>query len=156
MGLSFYEPSDVSGYDAYHQWPIYNRSWITPNNLANRYKFIETLINANTPGMVNINVYDWLKNKSTLTSGADAKSLIKDLVLYLFPMPDNLSYDDATDDTADLTFKRMNYFKLQLLQSFTETYWTNTLWASGNGTELRLQLNYLFNAMLQSPEYQLF
>lgn len=156
MGMSYFEPPDVSGYDAYHQWPIYNRSWITPNNLANRYKFIESLINANAMDMININVYDWLKNKSTLTSAADARNLIKDLVLYLFPMPDNLAYDDASDDTADLTFKRMNYFKLQLLQSFTETYWTNTLWPSNNAAELRLQLNYLFNAMLQSPEYQLF
>src|SRR5690606_12636306 len=27
MGMSFYEPCDVSGYDAYCQYPIYHRSW---------------------------------------------------------------------------------------------------------------------------------
>jgi hypothetical protein len=32
-GMDFYQPFDVAGYDAYHQFPIYHSSWITVNNL---------------------------------------------------------------------------------------------------------------------------
>ncbi len=44
QGLSFYEPYDVAGYDAYHQFPVYHRFWITPNYLVNRYDFIKNVI----------------------------------------------------------------------------------------------------------------
>ena len=44
QGLEFYEPYDVAGYDAYFQVPGYNRNWITPINLANRYLFSQRLI----------------------------------------------------------------------------------------------------------------
>src|SRR5690606_7115472 len=40
MGMQFYEPYDVSGYDAYCQYPVYHRSWITVNYLTRRYEFI--------------------------------------------------------------------------------------------------------------------
>src|SRR5690606_6941155 len=45
LGMNFYEPFDVAGYEAYHQFPIYHRSWITPNTLARRYNFIRELFN---------------------------------------------------------------------------------------------------------------
>src|SRR5690606_18321979 len=47
QGMDYYEPFEVAGYSAYHQYPIFNRSWITTNYLTNRYNFIAGKI---TPG----------------------------------------------------------------------------------------------------------
>jgi hypothetical protein len=48
----------------------------------------------------------------------------------------------------------MKYFLSLLLQGFVEAYWTQR-WGEGL-PDLQAQLIYLFDAMLQSPEYQLF
>jgi uncharacterized protein (DUF1800 family) len=153
QGMRFYEPYDVAGYDAYHQFPIYHRSWITPNYLARRYDFIRSTVMATQQGMFDVNVYDFVKNNFTNAEASDAKSLIKALAAYFLPLTDNLSFEDASDDNATLTAKRLNYFKDRLLQQFDQAYWT-TRWNEG-AADLRDQLEFLFNAMLQSPEYQL-
>jgi uncharacterized protein (DUF1800 family) len=153
LGMRFYQPYDVAGYDAYHQFPIYHRSWITPNYLARRYDFVRSVITATRPGMFKANVYDFVRNNFPGSVASDARSLVIELAKYFLPVADNLSFDDATDDTASLTAKRMNYFKERFLQQFDELYWT-TRWNEG-ALDLRDQLEFLFNAMLQSPEYQL-
>jgi len=154
MGMKFFNPDDVSGYDAYHQYPIYNRSWITPNYLARRYKFIETIIKGDNPELININVYTWVKSNFPDAVASDAKSLVIALADYLFPVQDNLTFDTSADGASGLTAKRMKYFLTQLLQGFDEAYWTQR-WGQGE-PDLQAQLIYLFDAMLQSPEYQLF
>jgi hypothetical protein len=68
-------------------------------------------------------------------------------------MTDNLSFDNDLDESASLTAQRLNYFKERFLQEFDESYWT-VRW-NINASDLREQLDLLFNAMLQSPEYQL-
>jgi uncharacterized protein (DUF1800 family) len=153
QAMSFYEPYDVAGYEAYHQFPIYHRFWITPNTLANRYNFIRSVITATEPGMFKVNVFDFVKNNIPNAIAADAKLLVIELAKYLLPVTDNLTFDDAADDTSGLTAKRVNYFKERFLQTFDEVYWT-TRWNEGAG-DLRDQLEFLFNALLQSPEYQL-
>ena len=153
QAMSFYEPYDVAGYDAYHQFPIYHRFWITPNTLANRYAYIRSIITAAEPGMFKVNVYDYVKNNIGNAIAADARLLVIELAKYLLPITDNLTYDDAADDTSGLTAKRITYFKERFLQTFDEAYWT-TRWNEGAG-DLRDQLEYLFNALMQSPEYQL-
>jgi uncharacterized protein (DUF1800 family) len=153
QAMSFYEPYDVAGYDAYHQFPIYHRFWITPNTLANRYNFIRSVITSTEPGMFKVNVFDFVKNNIPNATAADARLLVMELARYLLPVTDNLTFDDAVDDTSGLTAKRVNYFKERFLQTFDEAYWT-TRWNEGAG-DLRDQLEYLFNALMQSPEYQL-
>jgi uncharacterized protein (DUF1800 family) len=153
LGMHFYEPYDVAGYEAYHQFPIYHRSWITPNYLARRYDFVRTVITASRPGMFKVNVYTFVKNNFPASTASNARSLIIELAKYFLPLADNLSFDDATDDTSSLTAKRANYFKGVFLQQFDEAYWT-TRW-NENALDLGDQLEFLFNAMLQSPEYQL-
>lgn len=153
QGMKFYEPYDVAGYEAYHQYPIYHRAWITPNYLARRYDFIRTIMNSSQPMMFTVNAYDFVNDNFPDATASDARNLIIALTQYFLPVAENLSYDDATDDTATLTFRRMNYFKECLLQQFDEAYWT-TRWNEG-ALDLRDQLEFLFNAMLQSPEYQL-
>jgi uncharacterized protein (DUF1800 family) len=153
QAMSFYEPYDVAGYDAYHQFPVYHRFWITPNTLANRYSFVRSVISAAEPGMFKVNVFDFVKNNIPNGTAADARLLVMELARYLLPVTDNLTFDDAADDTSGITAKRVNYFKERFLQTFDEAYWT-TRWNEGAG-DLRDQLEYLFNALMQSPEYQL-
>ncbi|SHG60821.1 Uncharacterized conserved protein, DUF1800 family [Chryseolinea serpens] len=153
QAMKFYEPSDIAGYESYFQFPIYHRWWITPNTLANRYNFIRTLITTMEQGMFKVNVYDFVKNNIPDAIAADARLLTMELAKYLLPVTDNLTFDDAADDTSGLTAKRLNYFKERFLQTFDEAYWT-TRW-NANEPDLRDQLEYLFNSMLQSPEYQL-
>jgi len=153
QAMNFYEPYDVAGYDAYHQFPIYHRFWITPNTLANRYNFVRSVITSTEPGMFKVNVYDYVRDNIANATAADARLLVMELARYLLPVTDNLTFDDAADDTSGLTAKRVNYFKERFLQTFDEAYWT-TRWNEGAG-DLRDQLEYLFNALMQSPEYQL-
>ncbi|MEJ1242373.1 DUF1800 family protein [Chryseolinea sp. T2] len=153
QAMNFYEPYDVAGYDAFHQFPVYHRYWITPNTLANRYAFARNLITASEPGMLKANVFDFVKNNIPNATAADARQLVMMVADYILPVTDNLTYDDATDDLSGLTAKRLNYFKERFLQTFDEAYWT-TRWNEGAG-DLRDQLEFLFNAMMQSPEYQL-
>ncbi len=153
QAMNFYEPYDVAGYEAYHQFPIYHRFWITPNTLANRYSFVRSVITAAEPGMFKVNVFDFVKNNIPNATAADARLLVIELAKYLLPVTDNLTFDDAADDTSGLTAPRINYFKERFLQTFDEAYWT-TRWNEGAG-DLRDQLEFLFNALMQSPEYQL-
>jgi uncharacterized protein (DUF1800 family) len=152
LGMNFFEPYDVAGYEAYHQFPIFHRSWITPNYLARRYAFIRNVVTASEEGMFKVDVRQFV-NDHFGTVAADARTLIIELAKYLLPLSDNLTFDDAADDTAAVTAARLNYFKGRFLQEFDEAYWTQR-WTQG-AADLGYQLEYLFNAMLQSPEYQL-
>jgi uncharacterized protein (DUF1800 family) len=158
QGMIFYQPFDVAGYDAYHQFPIYHRSWITVNYLANRYSFIRSLITATEPGMLKVNVYTFVRNTINNSLAANARNLVIELAKYLLPVTDNLTFDAANDDTATITAERLNYFLVSFLSDIDpdpEAAWTNR-WTNevGIGT-MTSQLENLFNAMLQSPEYQL-
>jgi len=158
QGMIFYQPFDVAGYDAYHQFPVYHRSWITVNYLANRYSFIRSLITATEPGMLKVNVYTFVRNNINNALAANARNLVIELAKYLLPVTDNLTFDAANDDTATITAERLNYFLVTFLSDIDpdpEAAWTNR-WTNevGIGT-MTSQLENLFNAMLQSPEYQL-
>jgi uncharacterized protein (DUF1800 family) len=154
LGMKFFQPFDVAGYDAYHQFPVYHRAWITPNYLAERYNVISALTQVVNPEILNIDVHQFVQDNFAAVA-PDAFELVSQLVQYLLPgNDDNLSYDDATDDASTLTAQRMNYFKARLLQDLgDEAYWA-TRWNSG-ASDLRQQLTLFFNALLQTPEYQL-
>lgn len=162
MGMNFYEPFEVAGYSAYHQYPIYNRNWISTNYLTRRYEFIqqslsmESMMDPEQPGM---NMLNFLKSKFP-TIGENARDLIKELTKYLLPVHENLEYDDAQDDSAEITAERINYFLFAFLYSpefdaEPEAAWTSR-WPNLSERELlEGQVQNLMNAMLQSPEYQL-
>lgn len=152
LGMNFYEPYDVAGYEAFHQFPIYNRVWITPNSLARRYDFVRHIFQNDPSAVISIDVLDYVAANFP-AEAADARQLIIALAQTLLPMAENLTFDEDADDYSALTAQRLNYFKERFLQEFDEAYWTNR-WNNGAG-DLRDQLVLLFNAMLQSPEYQL-
>jgi uncharacterized protein (DUF1800 family) len=151
LGMKFYEPFDVAGYEAYHQFPIYQRIWITPGALAIRYEFIRSLFRSVSPGMFYIDALQYVQDNFAGVA-PNAKDLVLALALYHLPVTDNLSFDAAATDSP-LTYRRLNYFLDRFLQDFDETYWT-TRW-NENAGDLREQLEFLLNALLQSPEYQL-
>jgi len=164
MGMNFYEPDDVAGYNAYHQWPIYQRSWISTNYLTERYEFINQLVKENQgmTGAMSIDLVGFVKNKFSNATASNARDLIMALAKYLLPLNDNLTFTVGADTNSGLTAARMNYFFTAFLLSpqldaDPEGMWTFR-WNS-NGYEMEVmqrQLELLFNAMMQSPEYQLF
>ncbi|MFZ6002139.1 MAG: DUF1800 family protein, partial [Bacteroidota bacterium] len=163
MGMHFYEPFDVAGYDAYHQYPIYHRSWISTNYLTNRYKFIREMVSENqmTEGALFIDVVDFVRTHIPNATAANARQLIIELAKYLLPLSDNLTFDAAADDAAGLTAERLNYFLSAFLKNpeidaDPEAAWTLRWTTQVDMEVVTNQLRNLFNAMMQSPEYQLF
>lgn len=162
MGMHFYEPFDVAGYDAYHQYPIYHRSWISTNYLVRRYQFIQNLVSdSQMGGMMKIDPVAFVQTNISNAISSNARLLIIELAKYFLPLADNLTFDTATDDNAGLTAERLNYFLTAFLKSpqidaDPEGAWTFR-WNNPVDMEVvRRQLENLFNAMLQSPEYQLY
>jgi len=159
MGMNFYEPYEVAGYVAYHQFPVFNRNWISTNYLTLRYNFIRELLQINEE-RISVNIYTYVQANFNLNA-SDAKQLIIDIAPYLFPLADNLDYDV---DGGELTKERLRYF-LQAFLGFTdydsEADMAANEWAAlysnpDNYLEIGEYLKRLFNAMMQSPEYQLF
>jgi len=160
MGMSFYEPFDVSGYDAYCQFPVYHRSWITVNYLTRRYDFIRSLVNITEPGMLKVQAVDFFSSIFPNATIADARTLVVELVRYLLPVTDNLTFDQGLDDNSGITAERLNYFLKAFLSDIyppgtEETNWTANWNAQSNMDTVRGQLENLLNAVMQSPEYQL-
>ena len=164
MGMHFYEPFDVAGYDAYHQFPIYHRAWISTNYLTNRYDFIRQLVSDNQmmPGTLKINCVNFVKTKIAGPTASNARALIIELAKYLLPLADNLTFDINADDNSGITAERLNYFltaflKTPQIDADPEGLWTFR-WnnPSFEPEVVPKQLEGLFNAMMQSPEYQLY
>ncbi|MCC5920803.1 MAG: DUF1800 domain-containing protein [Cyclobacteriaceae bacterium] len=155
-GMDFYNPFDVNGYDAYHQFPIFNRSWITTNYLVSRYSFIDQTIGRND--MEGLNLIEITRKIVPAAIAPDARQLVIFLAEYLLPLAVNLSFEE--DTTASITAMRMNYFleaflKNPQIDDNPEAAW-NTRWTRNLDPEtVNGQLRNLYNALMQSPEYQL-
>lgn len=163
MGQDYYEPFEVAGYMAYHQFPSFNRSWISSNYLANRYDFIRStfvIMDSQTPEMLNFDVVQFTKDKLDNATAANARLLIKAYIEYLFPVQFNLTFDAAADDNSGLTAERLNYFLHAFLfepqiDADPEAAWT-TRWTNNyDMSVVEGQLLKLINSLLQTPEYQL-
>lgn len=158
QGMDYYEPFEVAGYAAYHQFPIFNRSWISTNYLTNRYGFINSVISDGTEvELWQVNIVQYVQDNFTVQAPV-ARDLIIAIAEHFLPNSENLSFDTA--DVGDLTVERLNYFLNAFLFSpqidnDPEAGW-NTRWTTGADPEtVANQLVNLFNAMLQTPEYQL-
>ncbi|MCK5466998.1 MAG: DUF1800 family protein, partial [Cyclobacteriaceae bacterium] len=143
QGLDFYEPFEVAGYKAYHQAPVYNRNWITSNNLARRYQISTDLLlgykDENDNLLYKLNILPYCQ-----TEGIDLNSpqaIVTFFVDYLLP--------------EDITQERFDYFKSTLLIDVDEVDWVSTI-IDGEDFQVVFHLENLINALIQSPEYQLF
>lgn len=147
QGLQFFEPYDVAGYEPYYQFPDYHRYWISSNYLANRYKFSELLITGFTGmsgNLLKLDVVDFVE--TNCSNPADATILVQELASWLFPI---------TIDAARFNYFRDNVLLDQLSAANWVTEWNNYVNTSSD-VNVRLQLESLITAMMQTPEYQLF
>jgi uncharacterized protein (DUF1800 family) len=159
MGMDFYNPFDVAGHDAYHQFPIYHRSWISTNYLTQRYNFIVQLVGNQMPGELGFDPVAFVRNNFSNAVASNARQLIIELAKYLLPLNENLTFITGADTNSGLTAARMNYFLntfLGIIDPNPEAAWTNRWNNNLDPDTVKSQLTNLFNAMLQSPEYQLY
>ncbi|MCJ8290462.1 MAG: DUF1800 family protein [Crocinitomicaceae bacterium] len=148
QGMDFFEPYDVAGYNAYFQEPNFHRNWISSNYLANRYKFAEFLIdgftNAAGTVLLKLDIVQFVEDKCA--NPADSNSLMQELVAWMIPI--------------QLTTERFDYFKDDiLLDQLSAINWTtewNDYLATNDDMSVRVQLEKLALALMQSPEYQLY
>ena len=143
QGMDLFQPYDVAGYDAYHQFPMYNRSWITTNYLAERYKFFDDLIHGGVLG-ITFDFVLWVK--LNISDPTQPDLIVDELVELLFPVvPDAVRRGFFLNDV--------------LLDNLSVGNW-QTEWSlytvNGNDTGVRQQLERLFLALTQSPEYQIY
>jgi len=160
MGLNFYEPFEVAGYLAYHQFPIYHRGWITTSYLTQRYAYMQSVSMANMEEMSVelMTPIQYVEKYVEQNTASNAKSLVVAIANQFLALTDNLGFQQP--DNSPLTEERLNYFLSAFLKSFQidenpEEAWTFR-WTNGVDREtVERQLQDLFNAILQSPEYQL-
>ena len=143
QGLNFYEPFEVAGYRAYHQTPAFNRNWITGNNLARRYQISSDLLlgynNENDEVLYKLDILTYCQSE-----GIDLEvpqTIVQYFVDYMLP--------------EDITQERFDYFKSTLLVEVAEADWKSTI-IDGEDFQVIFHLESLINAIIQSPEYQLF
>lgn len=161
QGMDFYNPFEVAGYGAYFQYPRYNRNWISSNYLANRYDFVNELINK-AERMPNVDALTYIKDNFNGVAG-NGKQLILAMAPYIFPFTNNLDFEV---DGGDITKERLRYF-LQIFLGFGDynnttdvdeknNIWNNLYTTPASYLEAGNYANRLFNVLMQSPEYQLF
>jgi uncharacterized protein (DUF1800 family) len=150
QGLEFYEPYDVAGYDAYFQVPGFNRNWITPINLANRYLFsqwlIENLNRGESGAVIKADLVAFVENPQHVSNPSDAATVVKAFTDYLL--------------AVEINSDRFRYFLDTIfLESLAAYNWTNE-WnnykAGGSNAIVKLRLETLVTKIIQTPEFQLF
>lgn len=159
MGLAFYEPYEVAGYSAYHQFPIYHRSWITTTYLTQRYAFVQYL-NFNMMNDLQLNMLspiEYVEKFIDDSIASNARLLVEEVCRHFLPLSNSISFED---NSSELTNERLLYFLDAFLNTFAidenpEEAW-NFRWTNNVDREtVSRQLLDLFNGVLQSPEYQL-
>lgn len=156
--FDIFMPPEVAGYPPYYQNPDFHRLWMNAKSLPARQQIIEEHIYG--PPHLKLDLMAWVENPANITEymGNDpmgnagphagariAHHLVQELVDYLLP--------EAIDAG------RFSYFMDEiLLDNLSETSWMfewDTYVASQDNTAVRLQIEKLVRAILQSPEYQL-
>ncbi len=159
-GIEFWQPYDVAGYDPYHQAPGYNRNWISVSSLAYRYEFVNMLLKDDNRWGFYLDVLAWANDPSngivgvaaiptTINGKQYAVDLVELVVSKLLPL---------TTPDAEITQERLNYFALYHLDVYSFSDWVN-YWNNRNSfgkPYVEEMLKRLLNAIMQSPEYQLF
>ena len=143
QGMSLLEPFEVAGYAAYHQNPDFNRNWISHNNLARRYEYIGQLMTSMDEFGFQLDAVAFVENN--ISDPSNAQVIVQELVDDLLP--------------EIITTVRFDYFLNDiLLDGLSMANWTTewfTYQSSNDDSAVRSQLENLFNALMQSPEYQL-
>ncbi len=150
-GFNLFSPTEVAGYPAYHQAPAYSQNWFHSGSIIARYKFAETLLTGWRVLSTGFNgsaldIVDFVHNSGNFSNPADGTVLVQEMLAYLLC---------ETPDTD-----RFNYFlntvfldNLSLINWQFE--WQNYLNTAGKSA-VKIPLEALVKAILQSPEFQVF
>ena len=150
QGLDFYEPFEVAGYPAYHQFPGYNRNWITPHTLAYRYMFADLIIDGvNHEGETlgfQLNILNWIQDSNHISDPSNAEQLVNELLEFLVPF--------------QVSTERRDYFLNDIFLSGTyasawAAEWATFISNGSNEATIRQRLEALLRSVMKSPEYQL-
>ena len=110
--------------------------------------------------MPDVELYQFIRDNIDFSEASDARRLIIDLASFLLPQVNNLTFDTTVDESqqATVTSERLLYFLnkfLDIIDPDPEAAWTDRYTNQQGINTMEGQLHNLFNAMLQSPEYQL-
>ncbi|MEL7064414.1 MAG: hypothetical protein AAFP00_11795, partial [Bacteroidota bacterium] len=159
-GLSYHDPTTVAGHEAYFQFPTYNRSWLTSNWLAERYAHVNESITTQTrPDRLEIDdveILPWVRANFMDSIAGDARKLVIAIAEYFLPLSDNLSFEAG--ETSPITVARLTSFLNSFLGDIDanpEEAWNFRYLNQIDQDTVARQLENLFDAVLQSPEYQL-
>jgi len=147
-GMQLFNPPGTAGWPAFHQGPYFQRNWISSSTMVNRYHLSKVVfidgIALSGGGVQRIDPVAWIDDIANISDAFDANIIVQEMTDYMFPSGANE--------------ERRNNLKQHLVETLDDVYWTEA-WAEykGSGTDetVRLRLTALFNALLQSPEYQL-
>jgi uncharacterized protein (DUF1800 family) len=164
MGMDFWKPSSVAGYEPMYQEPSFNRHWITPITLPLRYnvmfdRFVDVMDEPICPdGMFNVLNFVEDPKRVKPFAGPDPKGnpgphdgariadhLVREITNYLF--------------AVELDTDRIAYFRDDLLlEQLSPINWMfewDNYKNTGNASNIYPQLVKLFKGIIQSPEFQL-
>jgi len=149
MGMELGDPPSVAGWPAYHQAPIYDKSWITTNTITNRALVSDSLVFWGFWNPIEPITTDLIAFTETLDQPEEPNKLIDETVrlvagLYL-----------SDSDKAGLK-------DILLSGQQNDSYWTiawNGLVASPNNEQLRKLVNFrlqlFYRTLFQKAEFQL-
>ncbi|MEM9921690.1 MAG: DUF1800 family protein [Bacteroidota bacterium] len=151
--FSVLAPAVVAGYPAYYQAPEFNRNWFNGSTIIARYSLPEMLLTGrrvlaggNLGGGVRLDIVEYINTPGNVSNPYIASILVNELLADLLPeMPD-----------ADRVDYFLNNIFLDQLPAGDWSYeWDNYVRTSDD-SEVRIPLQNLIQAIMYSPEYQLF
>lgn len=111
LGQSYYEPPAVSGWDAYHQFPLFHETWINTTSANNRSKISTFYLAGYKKSGFDVKI-DVIKLTNTFSNPSDPNILAEDAVLFFHTLP----------ITNELKTKLVSILKFNQAQDY---YWTN-------------------------------
>jgi len=152
--MQLFFPTDVAGYPGFYHDPEYHRLWFNSSTIIARYKLPAMLLSGKyTVGgqsglsfRSKLDIAPWVKNSGNISDPADPFVLVSDLLDYLLPEPPDS--------------ERFDYFFLTVfLDNLPPADWTydwQDYLSTGDDANVKIPLERLINAIMYSPEYQLF
>jgi len=151
--MDLFTPNSVAGFPAYYQEPNFSKNWFNTSTIIARYKLITSYLEGKNRILGNsftiatsLDIVDFIKNASFISTPSDSTTLVQELVDYLLP---------EQPDAA-----RMSYFINDIFLGGTMPYnWSNA-WgdylATNDDSVIRPRLEQIITFLINSPEFQTF
>ncbi len=136
------DPPNVSGWAAYYQDPIYDKSWLNTDTYTKRLNHNTSMLNGYTNTNQKIQL-DWISFAKRMTNPADPNILIQDFATYLLRMPLSL--------TTRNKIKTETLLSGQSLDIYWTTAWNNYI----AGPSFPATFNEVNNRLLSLTKYMI-